>query len=243
MILNAQLGFEVEDVRGAFNRVQTIAAAEGALVTSANLEAGPEPEDDEGDEVQRGGYGHATVVLRMPQSQFHAIRNGLLKAAGQMEARVVQDVVNTQDVTEEYIDLKARLKHWRAQEAQYLELMRQARKVADIIAVSDKVSSVQREIERLEGRLRFLENRVDLSTITVEIYGKGKGPAEPTVAATFEQAGKDIKAAWNKAILDAAKAVSTIIVILAYLLPFAIILAIIWMIIRMARRKAPAKPG
>jgi uncharacterized membrane protein YhaH (DUF805 family) len=238
LILNAAISLEVSDVRAAYNRIQAAAAAEGALVTSAALEAGSSPAEEESSR----DYGHAVLVLRMPQSRFYAVRQRLLNLAGDLKGKVLRDEVSSEDVTEQYVDLKSRLRHWKSQEAQLLEIMRQAHKIADILVVREQLSSVQQEIERISGQLRFLENRVDLSTITVEVYGKGKAPVKPTFGAVFKQAGKDISAAWTKALLDIVKAAGWLAVAATYLLPFAVVIAIIWLPMR-ARRRGKMSAG
>lgn len=77
--------------------------------------------------------------------------------------------VNSQDVSEEFIDLDARLRTQRALELQFLEIMKRANKVEEALEVQRQVAEVRTEIEKLEGRKRFLENQSSLSTITVNI--------------------------------------------------------------------------
>src|SRR5207302_2039933 len=84
-------------------------------------------------------------------------------------SRVIQEKITGQHVTEEFIDLEARLKTQKALEAQFLEIMKQAYKVADALEVQRQIAEVRTEIEKLEGRKRFLENRASLSTITVNL--------------------------------------------------------------------------
>jgi uncharacterized protein DUF4349 len=80
-----------------------------------------------------------------------------------------EDNVSGEDVTEEFIDLEAHIKTQRALELQFLEIMKQASKVADALEVQRQLADVRTEIEKLEGRKRFLENRASLSTITVNL--------------------------------------------------------------------------
>jgi hypothetical protein len=80
-----------------------------------------------------------------------------------------EENVTGQDVTEEFIDLEARLKTQRALELQFLEIMKQARKVEDALEVQRQIADVRTDIEKLEGRKRFLENRASLSTIVINL--------------------------------------------------------------------------
>ena len=238
LILNATLSFEVKEVRAVYDNIQSAAAAEGALITSANLQSGR-------DGSEETGYGSATLVLRMPQSRFYVVRQRLLSIAGELKGKVLQDQVSTQDVTEQFVDLRARLRHWKSQEVQLLAIMGQARKISDILAVRDQISGVQQEIERLSGQLRFLESRVDLSTITVNLYQKGKAPVKPTkpsIASTLRETGKQISAAWTKSLQDVVKVLGMIAIVATYLLPFVAIAAIVWLSVRSARKRAVPGP-
>ena len=82
---------------------------------------------------------------------------------------MIQEKITGQDVTEEFIDLEARIKTQKALELQFLEIMKQAHKVEDALEVQRQIAEVRTEIEKLEGRKRFLENRASLSTITVSL--------------------------------------------------------------------------
>ena len=70
-------------------------------------------------------------------------------------------------MTEQYSDLQAQLKNLRAEEEQYQKILEQATTVDDILKVTKQLSLVRSEIERIEGRIKYLENVTDYSTITV----------------------------------------------------------------------------
>ena len=78
--------------------------------------------------------------------------------------------INTQDVTEEFIDVEARLKTKKELEARYLELLKQAKTVADIVSIEGQIANVRAEIESMEGRLKYLNNQVSFSTLSVSYY-------------------------------------------------------------------------
>lgn len=239
LILNATIGLEVTDVRAAFEAVQTVAAAQGAVVTSANLQAGDDKDKS---------YNRASLVLRMPQGRFQAVRQQLTNTAAELKGKILQDQVSSEDVTEQYVDLRARLRHYKSQETQLLAIMGQARKISDILVVRDQLSSIQQEIERLSGQLRFLENRVDLSTITVTICQKGKAPVappkppKPTVMTAIKEAGQNISAAGVKSLQDLVAVFGMLLIALTYLAPFALIGLIIWLPLRAARRRTVPGP-
>ncbi len=106
-----------------------------------------------------------TLVLRVPSAQFGAVYDQIQS----LSKNVTQQKQTGQDVTEEFIDLEAHIKTQKALEAQFLEIMKQAHKVEDALEVQRQIAGVRSEIEKLEGRKRFLENRSSLSTITVNL--------------------------------------------------------------------------
>jgi hypothetical protein len=106
-----------------------------------------------------------TLVLRVPSAQFGTVYDQIQS----LSKNVTQQKQTGQDVTEEFIDLEAHIKTQKALEAQFLEIMKQAHKVEDALEVQRQIAGVRSEIEKLEGRKRFLENRSSLSTITVNL--------------------------------------------------------------------------
>jgi len=158
IIRNADLTIEVNSTTQAQQQVTTIAEAHsGFVVTSeAKQRDNPDPAKRTID---------VKLIVRVPSTQF----NGALQQIEQLALNMPQRNVTGQDVTEEFIDLEARIKTQKALELQFLDIMRQAHKVEDALEVHRQIADVRTEIERLEGRKRFLENRSTLSTITVNI--------------------------------------------------------------------------
>jgi hypothetical protein len=116
------------------------------------------------------------LVARVPSNEFGSALEEIKKLAGNIpEARITSE-----DVTEDFIDLEARIKTQKALELQFLEIMKQATKVGDALEVQRQLAEVRTDIEKLEGRKRFLENRSSLSTITVNI----QAPKLVTVSTT-----------------------------------------------------------
>ncbi|HEX8176876.1 MAG TPA: DUF4349 domain-containing protein [Pyrinomonadaceae bacterium] len=158
LIRNAQMTLESGNPGESQRRISSIAETHGGFVVNsesrqANAEGQLKPEMT------------VTVTIRVPAARFDAVL-AEIRGAG---SRVQQDKITTQDVTEEYIDLEARIRAKQALEAQFMEIMKQARTVTDALEVQSQLSDVRAEIERLEGRRRFLENQTSLSTITITI--------------------------------------------------------------------------
>ena len=158
IIRNADITIEVPSTTDAQHRVTSIAEAHGGFVVTS-----------EAKQRESNDPAHRTLdiklVVRVPSNQFGSAFDEIRKLAGNTPA----EQVTSQDVTENFIDLEARIKTQKALEVQFLEIMRQAHKIEDALEVQRQIAEVRTEIEKLEGRKRFLENRSSLSTINVNI--------------------------------------------------------------------------
>ncbi len=155
-----------------------------------------------------------SLVIRVPATQFGPALEQI-RSAG---SRVIQEKITGQDVTEEFIDLEAHLKTQKALEQQFLEIMKQARKVEDALEVQRQIAGVRTEIEKLEGRKRFLENRATLSTITVNLL-------TPTaILVNTSGFGRDIREA-------VADSVEVAIAIVLFLIRFVIVMVPIFLLV------------
>ena len=158
IIRNAEITIEVPSTTDAQHQVTNIAETHGGFVVTS-----------EAKQRESNDPAHRTLdiklVVRVPSDQFGRAFDEIKKLAGNTPA----ENVTSQDVTEEFIDLEARIKTQKALEIQFLEIMRQANKIADALEVQRQIAEVRTEIEKLEGRKRFLENRSSLSTINVNI--------------------------------------------------------------------------
>ena len=158
IIRNADLSLEVPSTTEAQHKVTSIAESRGGFVVTSESK-----QRENVDPVKRTL--DIKLVVRVPANQFGPALDEIKGLA----SNVPEENVTGQDVTEEFIDLEARIKTQKALELQFLEIMRQANKVADALEVQRQIADVRTDIEKLEGRKRFLENRSSLSTITVNL--------------------------------------------------------------------------
>jgi hypothetical protein len=224
IIRNATLTLEADEPSKAVQRIASVAESRGGfVVTSESRQHGG----------SRGskGYEVFTVEMRVPAAQFDAALAEIRAAAGSVTAQKITG----KDVTEEYIDLEARLVQHRALEAQLMEIMKSAEGVADAIAVQRELTNVRTEIERLEGRRRFLENQASLSTISVTIQ-----PTEPLVSTTgfFSSLGR----AFGQGVDIAATITLFLVSFLLAILPVVVFLVLVYFLLRyVVRRVRPAR--
>ena len=231
IIRNADFQLETKSTTDAQRRLASIVESHGGFVVTSEATqsqgAGPSKPDVT-----------VKLVARVPVVQFQAV----LDAIHALDGRIKQEKITGQDVSEEYIDLEARIKSKKALEAQFMEIMKQARSIQDALSVQSQLADVRTEIEKIEGRRRFLENQSSLSTITLSIE-----PPAPLIGTSPSGFAHDLKAALQDGI-DAAAAI-LLFLIRAFLtllpvavfviLPFALVIRFL---LRRAHKNSHAMP-
>lgn len=201
----------------------SIAAGLGGFVVSSSASQGSEKR------LVRG-----TVVVRVPARSYdEAIES--LRSLGKVEARNESG----EDVSQEYVDLEARIRHLEAVESQLLELLDRARTVGAALAVQRQLSQIQLDLEQARGRLQFLDDRIALATISVEIHEEVVGASKPG-----EDDGFGIVEAWKRAGEGFLAVVGWTFVVLATAAPLLVLLALAFFLGRAAlrgRRPWPAR--
>ena len=158
IIRNADLTIEVASTTQAQQQVTQIAESNGGFIVTS------EAKQRENSEPAKRTV-DVKLIVRVPSPQF----NSALSQIESLATNMPQRNVTGQDVTEEFMDLEARIKTQKALELQFLEIMKQATEVVDALEVQRQIADVRTEIEKLEGRKRFLANQSSLSTITVNL--------------------------------------------------------------------------
>ena len=221
ILRNGELTLEVAAPIEAQRKITSIAEALGGfVVTSESTERQNADAATQDLEVN--------LVIRVPAPQFGAALEQI-RSAG---TRVIQEKTTGEDVTEEFIDLEARIKTQKALELQFLEIMKQANKVVDALEVQRQIAEVRTEIERLEGRKRFLENRASLSTISVSLR-------TPTaIAVNTSGFGRNIREAVAESVGIASQIVLFLIRFVIVMIPiFILVLLPGWFVVRYALRR------
>lgn len=176
----------------------------------------------------------ATVVLKVPAAEFE----NTLAAVKNLAKTVERENVSGQDVTEEFIDLKAQLKNLQAEEAQLQTFLGQARDVEDLLKVHKQLSSTRSDIERVQGRIKYLEQVTDMSTITAEL---SEEVAVEVPTKTWKPL-LTLKKAFNALVSALQWIVDVLIVLLVTVLPVVLILwLLVWLIIKMIRHRKQKK--
>lgn len=171
-------------------------------------------------DTQGKGYNELSreLVIRIPAENFQKTIDAISKDVSFFDVKRISST----DVTEEFIDLEARLKAKRSLETRYLELLAKAQNVKDILEIEKELAAIREEIEAREGRLQFLENRVAYSTLTVSFY---KRTAETGITTSY---GAKIR----NALQGGINTLSYFFLGLLHLWPFLLLFLIILFIIR-----------
>ena len=230
IIRNANLTIETNDPADGQRRISSIAESRGGFVVTSESKQRNREGQLKPDMV-------VTITIRVPAAQFDSVMSEI-RGTG---SRVAQEKTTGQDVTEEYIDLEARLRAKQALEAQFMEIMKQAKSVQDALEVQRQISEVRSEIERLEGRRRFLENQSSLSTISVTLE-------PPTQLVSSTGFLYSVKRAFMSG-LDVAAAITLALVqLVVALLPIALfiflpVFLVVRYLVRRAQRRARLAPS
>ncbi len=158
IIKTGEMTLEVRDLRKTMEDIAKLAEDAGGYVSGREAY-----EDDEG-----GRSGKVTV--RIPSDKFAEIFKQL-----QDFGKAIRYSEDAQDVTEEWVDLEARIANKKAEEEALLALLKRKGELSDILEVQREVFRARGEVEQLQGRLRYLKDQVSLSTI--EMYINELGPA------------------------------------------------------------------
>lgn len=219
IIRNADLQLEANAPEESQQKIAQIAESKGGFVVEST-QSGSDAKVTKRDTV--------TMTVRVPSAKFDEALSEIRQAA----SRVIVESIKGQDVTEEFIDIEARLKTQKALEAQFLEIMKRSNSVADALNVQTEIARVRGEIEKIEGRKRFLESQASLSTIKITL----RTPAAFSANAPgfFNQLGQAFGSGFDAALSFTLFFVKALIALLPFLL---LIVLPIYLVIRYLLRK------
>ncbi|MEM4297881.1 MAG: DUF4349 domain-containing protein [Nitrososphaerota archaeon] len=160
IIYSARLWLEVDDISRTMEEISSLARSMGGYVVGSWTSIL---------DSKKSG----TISIRVPKDNFHLAIN-TIESMGKLKEKST----SSDDVTEQYIDLKARLGNLQVQEETLRNVLRKAETVRDILDVYKELERVRGEIESLTGKLNYLERSVEMSLITVNLIESGATPVE-----------------------------------------------------------------
>ncbi|MEA2016769.1 MAG: DUF4349 domain-containing protein [Actinomycetota bacterium] len=222
VIKTAHIEIEVE--KGEFEKtmfgLSSLAEQNGGFVSDSQSYS-----DSEGNLTS--GY----VTIRVPSGKYSSALERV------KEMGTIENISSSgQDITQEYVDLESRLENYEAQRQILLDLMDESRKVSDSLEVQRELSNVQNEIEMIKGRMNYLDDLVSFST--VDIYFHEPEPIKTTSDWGFIEA---LKGGLRGAVTAFNWMLMTFIATSPVWIILAIILIIVWQVIRARRRRREGK--
>ena len=153
LIRNGSIFFQVESVTTTRSKIYELTNAAGGYVSSETQDA----------EEGRPNY---RQVIRVPGTKVDEFVSKVESLAKAIDSRKI----SVQDVTAEYVDIESRLSAKQKLEARYLEIVKQATTIEDILKVEDQLGTVRSEIESMQGQLKLFSSQVAYGTLELTYY-------------------------------------------------------------------------
>ncbi|MBB5954695.1 hypothetical protein FHS29_001265 [Saccharothrix tamanrassetensis] len=216
LIRTASVELRTPDVTTVLAKVKELAIAEGGFPAQENATKN-----------------HGTVTLRVPGDRLDAVLKSLTELSG---VDVARREVRTEDVTEQVVDVEARLANQRASVERVRGLLERASTTSEITQIESELTKRQSELESLQRRYDSLKGQVAMSTLTVTVRSSGTTPGVPEE----ENFLTALAGGWDALV----GAVAWLLVVIGAALPFALVLGtpLIGYLVWRRRRRAAVTP-
>lgn len=198
LIKNGEVGFQVNDLTATKQKIETSIKANGGYIAKENsYDYSNNPTDE--------------LIVRVPAKDFDKFLAEVLTGVEKIDYKRV----DIEDVTEQFVDIEARLRSKRQLETKYVELLTKATSMDDILKIQKEMEIIREEIESAEGRLKYLSNQVGYSTLKITYY-------EHT-STGFNFGGK-----MGNALKDGSTGFLWFLIVMVQLWPFWLISGLVW---------------
>jgi hypothetical protein len=153
IIKTGTVKFETNDLENTYNQMLLAVKKHSAVIQN----------DTEGKEYNSI---YRRIIIRVPNQNFDTFLNDISKGVSFFDNKEI----SSQDITAEYIDVDARLKAKKVLESRYLELLKKANKVSEMLEIEAQLSAIREEIEAKQGQLRYMQSQITMSTLNIEFY-------------------------------------------------------------------------
>lgn len=199
IIYNGYISLETDDIDGTLNRIRSLAEGYNGYVAGTSRS-------------MIGNQALADITIRIPQNRFRSTIDDILTYG-----KVLDERSTSEDVTEQYIDLKARLKNLKILEESLADLLNRTATIEEILKVEQELARIRGEIDSLQGQLNYLERNVTMSMIKVSL----REPPSP-----FTPPGMDWGETFEIAIRGLFAVISGLIILIIAILPLIVIIGI-----------------
>lgn len=208
VIRTGTASIEVDSLQSAIAQLKQLAARVGGYVANSNIESG------------KSQLRQAELEVKIPATRFDEALTGL-NPIGKLESVNVE----AQDVGEEFVDVNARMENARRLERRLIDLLAtRTGKLKDVLDVEQSLAQVREEIERYQGRIRYLQAHTAVSTLTVTMHE----PLPVVGTAGKSVMGEAFAQAWRNLVAF----IAFLIQALGIVLPIGVIAALAWIVTR-----------
>ncbi|MGE5652822.1 MAG: DUF4349 domain-containing protein [Bacillota bacterium] len=152
VIQTGRMELEVLDYAKASDEITALAKGAGGYIESTSSRKNNE------------GRIYGSLTIRVPQEKFDQLLVDLSRSG-----KIISSDVSGRDLTEQYIDLEARLNNAKAQEQRMLAILAKAEKLEDLLRVEAELARIRGDVESLQGKFNYLKNSVDLASLTISV--------------------------------------------------------------------------
>lgn len=199
LIKNGEVGFQVNSLSETKQKIVNALKVNGGYIAKENsYDYSNNPTDE--------------LIVRVPAKDFDKFLSELLNGVEKVDYKRV----DIEDVTEQFVDIEARLKTKRQLEAKYAELLTKANNMDDILKINKEMEMIREEIESAEGRLKYLSNQVGYSTLKINYY-------EHKASSGFNFSGK-----MGNALKDGSTGFLWFLIFMVQLWPLWLMAGLIW---------------
>lgn len=226
VIRTAMLDMRVDEIEGSVKDVRAAAKRNQATIEQLTVTGGDTgPRPLEGAQSAYPTPANATITLRVPADRLDALSRDVASLG-----TVITQSSSSDDVTQQYVDMAARLKNLKAEEARLRSFFDRARKVSDLLAVERELSRVRGEIEAMQAQVDYLKRQVARATLTVTMTEPGP---------VIQPSGTDwgFIEAVRRGVQAAAALLTTLLTVLIAVAPLALLVAAVWLLIRWLVRR------
>ncbi len=223
IIYIADMTVRAKDVTAATDRARQIVTAAGGHLATEKSDSGS------------GDRGSASLVFKIPPAAYPGVLDRLGRELGKRES--LQQ--NTEDVTEQVADVESRIRSSQAALDSLRTLMKKAKTIGEVLDVEREISTREADLEALQARQKTLASQTSMATLTLNLVGPAIAVEEPD----DEPAGflGGLRAGWRSFVT----AIGIGLTVLGALLPWLILVAVVWLLVLLVRRftRRAATPG
>ncbi len=138
----------------------------------------------------------ASITIRVPNDNFDQLMSGVNGIASE----VIRKTINARDVSEEFVDIQARLKTKKEVLKRYKSFLLKAKTIEEVLLVENNMRSIQEEIEAKEGRLKYLSDQIDYSTLSLKMFEEFEQIKKDEVKepSFFSRVGDGLHTGWKR---------------------------------------------